>query len=216
MAGRPNGPQRLLQTGTGFFLNASGILLTNLHVVYACQRIIVSYGNRAVNGTVTDVDFGSDLATVQTDIRPSSFARFASEPRPKPGTLVTVIGYAIKQTKSRDVLTSSGTVLNAGVALGNAAWFQTSIPIYRGQSGSPTFDSTGLVIGAARGVFHDQQDDTLQMTADGQAIVVGSDSIFRFLGRTQTLFEKASDRNALSTEPAHLSDFIVLLECWSG
>lgn len=213
--GRPADPQRLLQTGTGFFLNTSGTLLTNQHVVYACQRIIVSYGDKAVNGTLLDIDFGADLATVQTDIKPSSFARFANEPRPKPGAPVTVTGYAIKQTQSRDPLTSSGTVLNASVALDNAAWLQTSMPIYRGQSGSPAFTPTGLVIGVARGVFQDQPDGAQQQAADGQAMVVGVDSISRFLTRTKTSFEKASsDHDAPSTGSAPSADFIVLLECW--
>jgi S1-C subfamily serine protease len=215
--GRSASPQHLLRTGTGFFLNASGTLLTNQHVVYACQRIIVSYGDRAIDGVLLDVDFGADLASVQTDLKPSSFARFASEGRPKAGTRVAVIGYAVKRTISPRALTSSGTVLNAGVALNNAAWYQTSVPIYRGQSGSPTLDPTGQVVGAARGVSEGQPGDGLQETADGQAMVVGVDSISRFLGRMKTPFEKASpDHAAPSTRLASPSDFIVFLQCWGS
>ena len=59
------------------------------------------------------IDFGADLATVHTELKPSSCARFASDQRPNAGTTVTVIGYAVQQTKSRDAFTSSGTVLNA-------------------------------------------------------------------------------------------------------
>jgi len=211
------GPQRLLRNGTGFFLNASGTLLTNEHVVNGCQRIIVSYGDRALVGALLDVDFGADLATVQTDFKPSSFARFAGDRRPNVSAPVTVIGYAIKRTKSRDALTSSGTVLNASAARGNAAWFQTSAPIYRGQSGSPTLDPSGQVVGAARGVFQDQPDDALKEAADGQAEVVGVDSISRFLGRTKTPFEKASSGPAApSGRPASPADFIVFLECWGN
>jgi S1-C subfamily serine protease len=212
--GRSAGPQRLLGRGTGFFLNASGTLLTNEHVAYACQRLIVSYDDREIDGVLLDVDFGADLATVQTDLKPSSFARFASERRPKAGTPVTVIGYAVKRTISLRALISSGRVLNARVALGNAAWFHTSAPIYRGQSGSPTLDATGRVVGAARGVSEGQPDDALQEIADGQAMVVGVDSIVRFLGRMNTPFEKASsDHAAPSTRPASPLDFIVFLQC---
>lgn len=216
VGGRSTGQPHLLGTGTGFFLNASGTVLTAQHVVYACQRIIVSYGDRALDGVLLDVDFDADLATVHTELKPSSFARFANEQRPNAGTTVTVIGYAIKQTKSRDALTSSGTVLNASVASGNAAWFQTSIPIYRGQSGSPTLDPTGRVVGVVRGV-EGQPNEALREAADGQATVVGMDSIARFLGRTKTPFDKASsDHDAPSTGPASPSSFIVLLECWDN
>jgi S1-C subfamily serine protease len=215
--GKSAGPLRPFRVGTGFFLNASGTLLTNEHVVHACQRIVVSYGDKTIVGVLLDVDFGADLATVQTDLKPSSFARFTSDRRPKADTPVTVIGYAVTRTKSRDALTSSGTVLNASAARGNAAWFQTSVPIYRGQSGSPALDPTGQVVGAARGVSEGQPDDALRKTADGQAEVVGVDSISRFLGRTKTPFEKASsDHAAPSTIPASASDFIVLLECWGS
>jgi S1-C subfamily serine protease len=215
--GRSTGPPRLLRTGTGFFLNASGTVLTTQHLVYACQRIIVSYGDRALDGVLLDIDFGADLATVHTALKPSSFARFASAQRPNAGTPVTVIGYAVQQTKARDALTSSGTVLNTSVASGNAAWFQTSIPIYRGQSGSPTLDPTGHVVGVVRGVFAGQPYDSLRETAYGQAMVVGVDSIARFLGRTKTPFDKASlDHDAPSTGPASSPGFIVLLECWGS
>lgn len=215
--GRSAAPQRLLRTGTGFFLNNSGTVLTNQHVAYACQRLVASYGDRTAIGTLRDVDFAADLATVQTDIKPSNFARFSGEQRPRSGISVTVVGYAIKQTKSRDALVSSGTVLNPGVALGNAAWFQTSIPIYRGQSGSPAFDPTGLVVGVARGVSQGQPDGVLQEAADGQAMVVGMDSISRFLGRTNTPFEKVSPgHDASATMPGGSSDSVVLLECWGS
>jgi len=213
---RVDDTQRLLRTGTGFFLNASGTLLTNQHVVYACQRIIVSYGDKTVKGTLLDVDFGDDLATVQTDIKPSGFARFSGEPRPKQGALVSVTGYAVQHTNSRDALTSSGNVLNAGMALDNAAWLQTSVPIYRGQSGSPALDSTGWVIGVARGVFRNQPDGISPVDNDGQATVVGADSVARFLDRTKTLFAKISDRDASNAKPTSPSDFIVLLECWGS
>src|SRR5204863_7552221 len=88
--GRSAGPQRLLMTGTGFFLNGSGTLLTNEHIAYGCQRIVVSYGDRAIAGVLVDVDFGADLATVQTDLKPARFAHFAGERRPNVGAAVTV------------------------------------------------------------------------------------------------------------------------------
>ncbi len=215
--GRSAVPQRLLWTGNGFFLNSSGTLLTNQHVAYRCPRIVVSYGDRTIEGFLLDVDFGADLATVQTDLKPSSFARFAGEGRPETGTPVTVIGYALKRTMSPRALTSSGTVFNSGVARDNAAWYQTSVPIYRGQSGSPTLDATGRVIGVARGVSEGQPNDSLQEIADGQAAVVGVDSISRFLGRTKTPFEKASSDNAApSTKPASPADFIVFMQCFGS
>jgi len=218
---RPNGAlsdqQRLLYTGTGFFLNTSGTLLTNQHVVYACQRIIASYGDQSMNGTLLDVDFGADLATVQINIKPSNFARFADEKRPAFGMPVTVTGYAIKQTLSRDPLTSSGTVSDASIALNNAAWFQTTTPIYRGQSGSPAFNAAGLVVGTVRGISQELPDNEQPKIADGQATVVGTDSIFRFLNRTKILFKKASSNyEAPAKTAAFPTDFIVLLECWGS
>jgi S1-C subfamily serine protease len=214
---RSTGPLRLLRSGTGVFLNAAGTVLTTQHLVYACQRIIVSYGERALEGVLLEVDFGADLATVHTALQPSSVARFASAQRPHAGTPVTVIGYAVQQTQSRDAFTASGTVLNASVASGNAAWFQTSIPISHGQSGSPTLDPTGHVVGVVRGLVAGQSNDALRESAHGQAMVVGVDSITRFLGRTKTPFDPASlDHEAPSTGPVPPSDFIVFLECWGS
>ena len=62
-----------------------------------------------------------------------------------------------------------------------------------------------------------QPNDALRAIAHGQAMVVGVDSIARFLGRTKTPFDKASlDHDAPSTGPVPPSGFIVFLECWGS
>src|SRR5262249_49508981 len=95
-------------------------------------------------------------------------------------------------TQSRDAFTSSGTVLNASVASGNAAWFQTSIPIYRGQSGSPALDPTGHVVGVVRGLVAGQPHDAWRETAHGQAMVIAVAMVSR--DRFAELVEGPSSR----------------------
>ena len=69
----------------------------------------------------------------------------------------------------------------------------------------------------ARGVSEGQPNDSLQESADGQAEVVGVDSVSRFLGRTRTPFEKASSDNAApGAKPASPADFIVFMQCFGG
>lgn len=207
--GGSTGPVRVLWTGTGFFVNATGTLLTNAHVAYLCPQLVVFDGDSPVEGAVLNVDFGADLATVQTGLRRSSVARFAGQLRPKPGIPITVVGYALKRTTVRRPLSSAGTILDASPAGGNVPWYQTSVPIYPGQSGAPVLDETGQVIGVARGVFDGRTDDSSQHT-----IIVGAESIHRFLRMTKTSFEKADVDS--SARPASPADFTALLQCSSS
>jgi len=211
---RSIGTLRVTRRATGFFLNSFGTLLTNEHPVYLCPRIIVLYGDREIDGKLMDVDFEADLATVKTDVKPEVFARFALEGRPAVGTDVTVVGYAARQAMTRTPLTSSGVVLNPGSS-DNPAWYRTSAPIYRGQSGSPAFDEMGRVVGLARGVQAPPH-RSVPEAQDGEAIVVAVNSVSRFLARTKTPFATVSpDEAAAGPTPASRGVWIAPVQCLS-
>jgi TPR repeat protein len=205
---------RPLWNGTGFFVNASGTLLTNAHVAYMCPRLIVFYGDREADGTLRDVDFAADLATVQAALKPAGFARFAEAGRPKAGTAVKVTGYAVRRTKVRRALSFDGTVLDASPADGSVAWYQTSVPIYRGQSGGPALGADGQVIGVARAFRAGSANESLEETRDGQAMIVAVESISRFLGMTQTAFERVRPQDSAPTSRHESApDFIAFVQC---
>src|SRR5437879_6080364 len=53
---RDGAAPRLVKAGTGLFLNEQGALLTDLHVVSACPRLLVSYGNATNEATILTFD----------------------------------------------------------------------------------------------------------------------------------------------------------------
>jgi len=203
----------VLWHGTGFFLNTSGTLLTNAHVAYMCPRLIVYYGDGAAQGTVTNIDFWADLATVQTDLKPSSVARFAGEVRPKVGTPIAIVGYPAQRTAVRRPLRLSGTVLDSTPAQGNVPWFQTSVPIHSGLSGSPALDQTRRVIGIAHAVPDAQKNESPSQFKEGQAAVIGVDSIHRFLRMTKTPFVEADSARSPAKGNSASQDFTAFMQC---
>jgi serine protease Do len=133
-------------SGTGFFVNRQGHVLTNDHVVGECSAVAVlrERGESAI-GRVIARDPANDLAVVQADLKPSKVAAFRIGSRL--GEPVAVFGYPLS-----DVLASSGnfTLGNITALAGmrdDSRYVQISAPVQAGNSGGPLLDHSGNYIG---------------------------------------------------------------------
>jgi len=146
---RPNGsnkPERSgVASGTGFFINPQGAILTNAHVVDGCKSIMV----RSVGAAVVQVaDVATDLAVLRvsgTTARP--YARFDRAKVTRLGEEVVVFGYPLS-----GALASSGNLTTGNVSalagIGNdVGRYQISAPVQQGNSGGPLLDRSGNVLG---------------------------------------------------------------------
>jgi len=77
---RDGAAPHLVKAGTGVFLNEQGALLTDLHVVSACPRLLVSYGNATNEATIRTFDAPLDIAVLETPFRRVEAAVFAVLP----------------------------------------------------------------------------------------------------------------------------------------
>jgi S1-C subfamily serine protease len=92
--GQTQGRRENAITGSGFFINPEGYLLTNLHVVTACQTAIVMVRGTAAPARVLFWDAKNDLAPLKTEHAPAVLT-FRDDQRLKLGENTIVAGYPL-------------------------------------------------------------------------------------------------------------------------
>lgn len=140
--------QPMRGAGSGFFISADGYIVTNNHVVEDAEKITVhTSDDRTFPARVIGRDPATDLAVVKVDTSNMPFVSFEDRAKPRVGDWVVAVGNPF----------NLGGSATAGIvsALGRknlsessyVDYMQIDAPINRGNSGGPTFDLYGRVVG---------------------------------------------------------------------
>jgi serine protease Do len=144
-------------SGTGFFVNGTGQLLTAAHVVHNCTVIDVRLGSNALPATVTASSALLDMAVLDTHVSSEHFLPLRHEGRLELGENVANIGFPL-QTLMTDAPTVTRGALSSRAGLtGSLGQFQFSAPIQPGASGGPVIGARGDVVGVAVGTLNAQE-----------------------------------------------------------
>jgi S1-C subfamily serine protease len=132
-------------SGTGFYVTADGLLMTNAHVVDGCTRVAISGSGGSEIVRVAAEDATNDLALLESGAAPAKFALLRTGVRLGEG--VAAVGYPLS-----GLLSTSGnfTLGNITALVGlkdDSRYFQISTPVQPGNSGGPLLDSDGNLIG---------------------------------------------------------------------
>jgi S1-C subfamily serine protease len=144
-----NSPPTLANTGTGFFVSASGQILTNAHVVENCDKLM----GRLSAGPdfqlrLQSVDGDNDLALL-TSVGSRPFATFRRGSSPL-GERVVVFGFPLAGTLTESGNLTTGAVSGLAGLGGDPSKYQISAPVQPGNSGGAVLDESGLVIGVVQ------------------------------------------------------------------
>ena len=143
-------------SGTAFFINSRGFLLTNNHVVEGCRLQKISYRNKNHVAKIIATDKTLDLALLKTKIKPKSYIEFTAD-EPKKLNEVFVAGYPLGKGLSDDLKISSGIISSLKGLEDNSNEIQIDAPINPGNSGGPIINKKGLLVGiAVSGLAKDQ------------------------------------------------------------
>ncbi len=135
-------------SGSGFIVDADGLVVTNAHVVGSAARVSVWLTNgRRYNGDVLEQDTTADLALVRID----GSGRFDSIAVGNPGSVrvgdeVLALGFPLPDRIGSSLTVTRGIISSARKTGGVDLW-QTDAAINPGNSGGPLVDSDGRVIG---------------------------------------------------------------------
>jgi serine protease Do len=148
----PAQPQRA--TGSGFFISGDGYVVTNNHVVDGADKITVrTKDGRKLPAHVVGVDPATDLAVVKVDGAGFPFVDFEQRAKPRVGDWVVAVGnpFGLGGTATAGIVSALGrqNVSNSSYV----DYMQIDAPINRGNSGGPTFDVEGRVVGVNTAIF---------------------------------------------------------------
>jgi S1-C subfamily serine protease len=137
--------------GSGFLINAEGLILTNFHVVSGSSRIQVTLSDQTQYfGRALDIDRSDDLALIKIEPKQKiEVLKLGDSDRLQVGQKVLAIGdpFGLEGTLTVGVVSSIGRVIDSENDQHLEGMIQTDAAINGGNSGGPLLDSSGSVIG---------------------------------------------------------------------
>ena len=158
--GQPNGggaPEgrhpMMMGEGSGFFVSADGYIVTNNHVVQKAKTVTVTtQDGKTLDAKVIGTDPKTDLALIKVnEAGDYPFVAFSKE-TPRIGDWVVAIGnpYGLGGTVTAGIVSAEGRDIGDGPY---DRFIQIDAPINRGNSGGPTFNMKGEVVGVNTAIF---------------------------------------------------------------
>ena len=134
-----------IATGSGFFIDDHGAIVTNYHVIDMAEAIEVETATNAKYPVKEIVDFDPlyDLAVLRLDLNDTAYLDIASAPV-RTGEQVYAVGSALGVLKGSF---TAGIVSSTRRSYGMIECIQTDTPISSGNSGGPLVNVYGDVVG---------------------------------------------------------------------
>jgi serine protease Do len=152
--GMPRGHGRNVVTGqgSGFFISADGYAVTNNHVVEKAESVQVTTDDGKIhNAKVIGADPRTDLALIKVEGEPFPYVKL-SDKSPRIGDWVLAVGnpFGLGGTVTAGIVSARGRDIGASAY---DDFIQIDAPVNKGNSGGPTFDTDGNVIGVNTAIF---------------------------------------------------------------
>jgi serine protease Do len=139
--------------GSGFFISPDGYIVTNNHVVANAVKVeVLTDAGATLEAKVVGTDAKSDLALIKVDGRTDfPFVKLA-DASPKIGEWVVAMGnpFGLGGTVTAGIVSAQGRDIGSG-SLND--YIQIDAPVNRGNSGGPTFNLKGEVIGVNTAIY---------------------------------------------------------------
>jgi serine protease Do len=141
-------PRRINSLGSGFIIDASGLVVTNNHVIADADEInVILNDGTKLPAQLVGKDSKSDLALlrVKTD-KPLKAVKFGDSDKLRLGEWVVAIGnpFSLGGTVTAGIVSARNRDINSGPY---DNYIQTDAAINRGNSGGPLFNLGGEVVG---------------------------------------------------------------------
>jgi serine protease Do len=141
-------PEARQSLGSGFIINANGLILTNNHVVEEADKIkVILQDERELEAQIVGRDAKTDLALIKVQAEgPLPTAPLGDSDRLRIGEWVMAIGnpFGLSHTVTAGIVSAKGRVIGAGQY---DDFIQTDASINPGNSGGPLFNTRGEVVG---------------------------------------------------------------------
>ena len=151
---QPQAPHKEISAGSGFIIDKSGLIVTNNHVIDASKKITVKLPDgRSFTAKLIGTDPATDIALIKiTSDKPLPTVEFGDDRGLRVGDWVVAVGnpFGLSNSVTAGIVSSIGRDIGAG---NYNDFIQIDAPINRGNSGGPTFDLRGQVVGMNSMIF---------------------------------------------------------------
>jgi serine protease Do len=150
--GNPRGHETITGQGSGFFISRDGYAVTNNHVVQNAENVqVTSDDGKTYTAKVIGADPRTDLALIKVEGDNFPFVKLADS-SPRVGDWVLAVGnpFGLGGTVTAGIVSARGRDIGAGPY---DDFIQIDAPVNKGNSGGPTFDVDGNVIGVNTAIF---------------------------------------------------------------
>jgi len=150
--GGPNQHEVITGQGSGFFITSDGYAVTNNHVVQDAKDVTVTTDDgKTHSAKVIGTDTRTDLALIKIDGTGFPYVKLADNV-PRVGDWVLAVGnpFGLGGTVTAGIVSARGRDIGSGPY---DDFIQIDAPVNKGNSGGPTFDVDGNVIGVNTAIF---------------------------------------------------------------
>lgn len=142
-------PREQTALGSGFFISADGVVVTNNHVVEGADEITIrNKDGDEFKADLIGADKGTDIAVLRVRDKGKSFpfVAFDRQANLRVGDWVVAVGnpFGLEGTATAGIVSARG---RRNTDTSYVDFLQIDAPINRGNSGGPTFDIYGKVVG---------------------------------------------------------------------
>ena len=152
----PNRPHYLrpVAQGSGFFISDDGYVVTNNHVVSdgSAYTVVMNDGTE-LDAKLVGRDSRTDLALLKVDAkRKFTYVKFADDAKTRVGDWVVAVGnpFGLGGTVTAGIVSARGRDIGSGPY---DDFIQVDAAVNRGNSGGPTFNLEGEVVGINTAIF---------------------------------------------------------------
>ncbi len=144
--------RRGMGQGSGFFITSDGYIVTNNHVVeHATEVTVTTDGGKTLTAKVIGTDPKTDLALLKAEGTGFPSVAFAAK-APRVGDWVIAVGnpFGLGGTVTAGIVSARGRDIGSGPY---DDFIQIDAPVNHGNSGGPTFNNEGEVVGVNTAIF---------------------------------------------------------------
>ena len=141
-------PQRVQSVGSGFVIDAAGIIVTNNHVIDGADDIQITFADgQKLKAELVGRDTKVDVAVLKVKpVKPLKPLKFGDSEKIRVGDWALAIGnpFGLGETATLGIISAKNRDIHSGPY---DNFLQTDAAINRGNSGGPLFNMDGEVIG---------------------------------------------------------------------
>jgi len=146
--------RRIMALGSGFIIDPAGYVVTNNHVVGTADKVeVIFQDNTRHVAKIIGKDAKTDLALLKIEApKPLPYVKFGDSDKARVGDWVFAVGnpFGLGGTVTKGIISARGRQAEDGNYID---FLQVDASINRGNSGGPTFDLDGDVIGINTAIY---------------------------------------------------------------